>query len=417
MITYYEIGGQICFSDEADLPYKKIEEPSDAQKLTWLFKREPGSCRASFLVNDKALLAAKEESVGWLNSNSLKELAPVEPLPEWVKKLMEAGKVRAVNASHPRFEEILNFEAPKGKKRVHVLAIGDVGSMLLTGLHLLGGDVISKIGICDISDKVTARWEFEENQIAYPWDYDALPEIEVVTPENLFDCDVFVFVASKGIPPVGSGITDVRMYQFENNSKIIGHYAKMAREKQFKGLFCAVSDPVDPLAKTAFLESNKNEAGELDYMGLLPEQIQGFGLGVMNARAAYYAKRDERFKQFLTEGRSFGPHGQDLVIADSIENYNDAISKELTELTVTANLKMRAIGYKPFVAPAFSSGAISILMALRGQWHCGSVFLGGIYMGVKNRYTENGLETEILPLPDALYHRIVFAEENLKKII
>ena len=38
-------------------------------------------------------------------------------------------------------------------------------------------------------------------------------------------------------------------------------------------------------------------------------------------------------------------------------------------------------------------------------------------MGVKNRYTVNGLETEILPLPEALYDRIVFAEENLKKII
>ena len=65
----------------------------------------------------------------------------------------------------------------KEKKRVHVLAIGDVGSTLLTGLHLLGGDCISSIGICDISEKVTARWEFEENQIAYPWAYDALPEV------------------------------------------------------------------------------------------------------------------------------------------------------------------------------------------------------------------------------------------------
>ena len=417
MIHFYNVNGQICFSDIADLAYEKIDEPKSAEKLTWLFKREPGSCRASFLVNDKALLSATEENVSWLNSNKLDALAPVGEIPAWVEELIAAGKVRAVNAAHPRFEEIMNFQPKEGKKRVHVLAIGDVGSMLLTGLHLLGGDVISSIGICDISDQVTARWEFEENQIAYPWNYDALPEVDVVKPEQLFDCDVFVFVASKGIPPVGSGMTDVRMYQFENNSKIIGHYAKMAREKNFKGLFCAVSDPVDPLAKTAFLESNKNEAGELDYMGLLPEQIQGFGLGVMNARAAYYAKRDERFKQFLTEGRSFGPHGQDLVVADSIENYNDELSKELTQLTVTANLHMRSIGYKPFVAPAFSSGALSILLALRGEWHCGSVFLGGIYMGVKNRYTKNGLETEVLPLPDALYDRIVFAEENLKKIV
>lgn len=416
MITFYNANGHICFSDLADLAFEKVAEPKNAETLTWLFQREPGSCRASFKVNNKMLLSAPEENVSWLNSNKLEKLAPVE-IPAWVEEMIAAGKVRAVNASHPRFEEILAFQPKEGKKRVHVLAIGDVGSMLLTGLHLLGGDVISSIGICDISEQVTARWEFEENQIAYPWDYDALPEVDIVKPEQLFDCDVFVFVASKGIPPVGSGIKDVRMYQFENNSKIIGHYAKMAREKNFKGLFCAVSDPVDPLAKTAFLESNKNENGELDYMGLLPEQIQGFGLGVMNARAAYYAKRDERFTQFLTEGRSFGPHGQDLVVADSIENYNDELSKELTQLTVTANLHMRAIGYKPFVAPAFSSGAISILMCLRGQWHCGSVFLGGIYMGVKNRYTANGLEAEILPLPDALYDRIVFAEENLKAII
>ena len=429
MVTYYKIGDMFCASAHGDLPYEKTEKPAAGTTLTWLFTGEPGSRRASFLVNHPAELFAECEDVSWLNTNRLNASAydgqtrelPADLLAQLdagtLRAQLDAGTLRAVNASHPKFEEILAYKPKKGKKRVHVLAIGDVGSMLLTGLHLLGGDVISSIGICDISDKVTARWEFEENQIAYPWDYDAMPEVDVVDQDHLFDCDVFVFVASKGIPPVGSGVKDVRMYQFENNSKIIGHYAKMAREKNFKGLFCAVSDPVDPLAKTAFLESNKNEAGEYDWMGLLPEQIQGFGLGVMNARAAYYAKRDPRFKQFLTEGRSFGPHGQDLVIADSIENYNDELSKELTNLTVTANLHMRAIGYKPFVAPAFSSGAISILMTLREQWHCGSVFLGGVYMGVKNRYTEHGLETEALALPDALYERIVFAAENLAKIV
>ena len=419
MVTYYKIGDMFCASAHGDLPYEKTEKPAAGTTLTWLFTGEPGSRRASFLVNHPAELFAECEDVSWLNTNRLNASAydgQTRELPADLLAQLDAGTLRAVNASHPKFEEILAYKPKKGKKRVHVLAIGDVGSMLLTGLHLLGGDVISSIGICDISDKVTARWEFEENQIAYPWDYDAMPEVDVVDQDHLFDCDVFVFVASKGIPPVGSGVKDVRMYQFENNSKIIGHYAKMAREKNFKGLFCAVSDPVDPLAKTAFLESNKNEAGEYDWMGLLPEQIQGFGLGVMNARAAYYAKRDPRFKQFLTEGRSFGPHGQDLVIADSIENYNDELSKELTNLTVTANLHMRAIGYKPFVAPAFSSGAISILMTLREQWHCGSVFLGGVYMGVKNRYTEHGLETETLALSDALYERIVFAAENLAKI-
>ena len=36
------------------------------------------------------------------------------------------------------------------KCRVTLLALGDVGSTLLLGLRLLGGDVIRSIGICDV---------------------------------------------------------------------------------------------------------------------------------------------------------------------------------------------------------------------------------------------------------------------------
>ena len=415
---YYRIGKQLCCSFKEDLPFEKAETTAMREEPTvFLFDRDPDTCRASFLVNDPLLLLQENENVSWLSSRKLEEQALSLAIDEKVKSAAASGHLRAVNLRHPAFADILEEKPEKRKLRVNVLAIGDVGSNLLTGLHLLGGNCISSIGICDISDKVTARWEFEENQIAYPWDYDALPEVEIVKPDQLFQCDVFVFVASKGIPPVGSGVKDVRMYQFENNSKIVAQYAKQARKEQFKGLFAVVSDPVDPLAKTAWLESNRDENGVLDHRGLRPEQVQGFGLGVMNARAAYFAKRDERFKQFLSEGRTFGPHGQDLVVADSIENYNDVLSKELTELTVTANLHMRSIGFKPFVAPAYSSGAISLILMMEGRWHCGSVFLGGIFMGVKNRYTRHGLETEILPLPDALYERIVTAQDNLRKII
>lgn len=412
---YYKAEGQLCCSLIGDLSFERVEEPMEAVPVTFLFDREPDSSRASYKVNDPALLFQTKEDVSWLNRNKLGEVP--EKVPGTLAASIEAGTVRAVNLSHPKFREIMTERFTKEKKRVHVLAIGDVGSTLLTGLHLLGGDVIASIGICDISDNVTSRWEFEENQIAYPWDYDALPEVDVVKPEDLFKCDVFVFVASKGIPPVGSQVTDVRMYQFENNSKIVAQYARQARENHFKGLFAVVSDPVDPLTKTAYLESNRNENGEFDNMGLRPEQVHGFGLGVMNARAAYYAKRDPRFTQFLTEGRSFGPHGQDLVVADSIERYDDELSKELTQLTVTANLYMRSIGFKPYVAPAYSSGAISLILMMRGKWHCGSVFFGGVYMGVKNRYTPFGLETEILPLPEKLYERILVAQKNLQAII
>jgi len=232
--------------------------------------------------------------------------------------------------------------------------------------------------------------------------------------DKLMDCDVFVFVASKGIPPVGSGVKDVRMAQYENNKAIVSQYAKQAREAGFKGLFCVVSDPVDALARAAWQASNTDENGNFDGKGLRPEQVQGYGLGVMNARAAYYAKRQpELFGDFLTEGRAFGPHGQDLVIANSIANYDDERSRALTKLAVTANMEMRALGYKPYVAPALSSGAISILLTLRGEWHYGAVYFGGIYMGCRTRYTAVGLETEVLDMPAALFERIRQAEAGL----
>ena len=136
----------------------------------------------------------------------------------------------------------------------------------------------------------------------------------------------------------------------------------------------------------------------------------------MNARAAYFAKRDDRFARFLTEGRSFGPHGRGLVIADSIRHYNDARSRELTELTETANLRLRELGCKPYVAPAVSSGALQLLLTLRGEWHCGSVCLGGVWFGVKNRYTQRGLEWETLSLPDALFVRLRETEAQLRAL-
>ena len=177
-----------------------------------------------------------------------------------------------------------------------------------------------------------------------------------------------------------------------------------------------LSDPVDQLCQAAYNAANRNEQGEWDGLGLLPEQVQGYGLGVMTARAAYYAKQDERLASYLTEGRSFGPHGKGLLIANSVINYDDALSMELTEKTVTANLKMREIGFKPYVAPAVSSGAMQLILTLRGQWHCGSVCLGGIWFGVRNRYTAKGLDVETLDLPDGLYDRLQETEEILRSI-
>lgn len=412
MFYYYEKDGKILASNHSDLPYAP-GTPRAGEPIYYLVEGDPILGRGSFKVTAPGQLLAPH-SLEVLDESRLPSLE----LDEALSAALEAGQLTAVNTGRMGWESILTAAPNTGKKRVHILAIGDVGSTLLTGLKLLGGDVISTIGICDLSDQITARWEFEMGQINLPWDYNAFPDVEVVKPENLFDCDVFVFVASKGIPPVGSQVKDVRMAQFENNAAIVKTYARMARKANFQGLWCAVSDPVDPLAKTAYLESNKDEEGNWDGKGLRPEQVQGYGLGVMNARAAYFAKKDEKLSSFLTEGRSFGPHGTGLFIANSIENYNEEISQELTHKTVTANLVMREIGFKPYVAPALSSGALSILLTLRGEWHCGSVFLDGIFMGCKNRYTPAGVETELLPhIPDPLFAHIQEAADHLKTIL
>ena len=381
-------------------------------RIFYFVHGDPVLGRGSFRANHPGQLAAPH-GLSVLDASRLPSCPPDDDL----RGALEDGRLTVVNRSRPGWERML--QAPTaGRKRVHLLALGDVGSTLLTALKLLGGDVISSIGICDISSQLAARWEFEMGQVSLPWAYDALPEVEIVDEAHLFDCDVLVFVASRGIPPVGSAIRDVRMAQFENNAVIVRHYARLARERQFRGLWAAVSDPVDPLAKVAYLESNRDENGCWDGLGLLPEQVQGYGLGVMNARAAYYAKRQPRFASFLTDGRAFGPHGTGLWVANSLSAYDEELSRELTELTVSANMQMRAMGFKPYVAPALSSGALSLLLTLRGEWHCGSVFLDGVYMGCKNRYTPFGLETELLPhIPDPLYAHIEDAAKVLKEIV
>ncbi|MCH4187175.1 MAG: lactate dehydrogenase [Megasphaera sp.] len=291
--------------------------------------------------------------------------------------------------------------------RVHILALGDVGMTMLIGLRLLGGDVIRSIGICDINEKNVQRLEMEINQIRYPFAgvYAPLPPVESIGEEQLFDCDVFIFCASKGVPPVGV-VGDVRMAQLEANRGLIGHFAGLARKAAYSGLVCIVSDPVDPLC-----------AAFLDASGCSPAQIQGYGLGVMNARACYYAERHENMRHYLTEGRAFGPHGQDLVIADSVTKYDDSISRLLTEYVVQANVAIRNTGYKPYIAPALSSAALSILLTLRGQWHYGSVYLGapgcGAYFGVKNHMGPDGIIYEDIPMCRSLYSRLVTAYTNL----
>jgi len=415
-VHYYQQEDRFYASDLPHLTMQPVDRlPADAQ-LTWLFSRDPRDCRSSFCVSDERQLFAKSEDIRFLDPGRISARLPL--LPRRLQRRIEARTLQAVNIRHPLWQESRRIcpEAPLTRKRVHLLGLGDVGGALLTGLKTLGWDCISAIGIYDLNSSLVQRWVAETSQISWPWDYNVPPKVEAIGPEQLFDCDVFLFAATKSVPAVGSEVADVRMAQFEANRKIVEEYARQARRAGFRGLFGILSDPVDPLCRAAYAASNQDEDGSWDNRGLLAEQIHGFGLGVMNARAADLAGKDSRFTDFLRDGRSFGPHGRGLVIANSIEHYDDAISQELTAQTLAANLRIREMGYKPFVAPALSSGVFQLLLLLRSQWHCASVCLGGVWIGCRNRYTSCGLETEALSMPDALFARLLETEKDLHAI-
>lgn len=318
--------------------------------------------------------------------------------------------VMAVNTAFANWKDLLK-EDPlyllpnKENLRLHLTGLGDVGGTMLTGLRLKAGKKIASIGIYDKDQNRLERYEKEMNQIfCYE---EEMPEIEILEEERLFDCDVFVFAVAVAVPSIEEGKNiDVRMVQYEKNRAVVSYYAKLARKKGFKGLFAVVSDPVDQLCRSAYLASNENEQGLWDGKGLGNDQIRGFGLGVMNARARYYAKKlfpDLPYDEF---GRAFGPHGKGLVIANSISRYDETISDQLTNLAETANLRIREIGYKPYIAPALSSGCMSLLRCLGGEWHYSSTFIGGIWFGCRNRLTSLGNEIETYNFPEPLFKKI-----------
>lgn len=315
-------------------------------------------------------------------------------------------------------DEFLAYEnvlCKKKKYMVNILAMGDVGSTLLLGLRLLGGDIIEAIGIFDINREVTHRFEMEMNQISYPFfsgdgcdekeSLEDMPAVKVLKEEEIFNCDVFLFCPSVMVPEVDKKATeDVRMVQYEGNKKLVEKYVKKAKENEFNGIFAVMSDPVDPLCQCAV------------NAGLNREKVRGFGLGVMNARALYHSMKNKKFGEYKFKGRAYGPHGKDLVIANDIDNYDDDLSKELTELAVNANLEMRKIGFKPYIAPAISSGAISVIEFLKNRWHYSSISFGEVFLGIKNKLKNENVYFENPKLDIKLLCRIENAINNLKNI-
>ncbi|MBZ9688336.1 lactate dehydrogenase [Clostridium estertheticum] len=410
---YYICHEKLLISKE-EYPIQEEISESEAEKYIGMIyalnKLSPERGRRSFSVSHENFLFLKEENLNLL----VKPVAQALGLPQWLKTAIESNRVTSLNTMYPNWEQVLTYHQPI-KWRINVVGLGDVGGTLLTGLKLLGVDKIQSLGLYDRDINRNERYKYELSQILSADMHESSIKIISLKEEEVFDCDMFVFCVSVGVPEVGSESTDVRLVQFEGNAKIIGHYATLARENNFKGIFAVVSDPVDLLCKSAYIESNKGSDGNMDFMGLAPEQIRGYGLGVMNARACYYASQQDATKHYMNEGRAFGPHGDGLIIADSIINYNEVLSDALTHSTKTANLEVRSTGFKPYIAPALSSGALSILATINSNWHYSATFIGGTFMGCKNRLLPSGIELETLELNEVLLHKLNSTYKLLSK--
>ena len=371
--------------------------------LVFLVRRDPLKSRGCFAVGNTAQIMEPENACALLPNEAPAALPGLETF------VRENGAT-VLNTAFARAFDHLARPQKKSGLTATLVGLGDVGGTLLIALKLLGRE-LSRIAIYDPNEALCRRYEMELNQVLPP-DGVPLPEIAICSQERLFDCDLFLFTASRGVPPVGSDVQDVRMAQFVRNREMLAGYARRAREAAFGGLFCQISDPVDQLCRAVFLESNRDASGAFDAAGLLPEQVRGFGLGVMAARAAYHAKKDGID---FSGGRVYGPHGADLIVANHPQNYDEALSARLTQETVTANLRVRELGFKPYIAPALSSAAVSLLRLVRGEVCCSAIPMGGAYFGCRSRTTSAGILTQREALHPALFRKIEEVQQRLER--
>lgn len=413
-MIYYRINNKIVLSKIPRDSYEIVsEEEAKKEKgiIYALTNIDPRKSRRSFCVTHPSELFMEKEDLSILK----KPIDKVTDIPNWLIDKINKRQVTSINATYPNWEKVLSNNYPD-KWRINIVGLGDVGGTLVAGLRLMGGDYVSRVGIYDVEENRIKRWHYEAAQILSPDESAIHPEIHPLQEEELFDCEIFAFCVSVGVPEVGKEPEDVRIAQFEGNAKILKQYVKMARDKNYNGLFIVVSDPVDMLCKVAFNESNKDENGIMDFRGLAPEQIRGYGLGVMHGRAAYFAEEKDA-PHYLKEGRIFGPHGEGVVVADSISNYNEELSDYLTIRTKKANLDVRAFGFKPFVAPALGSGTLAFIETIKREWNYSATFMGGVFIGAKNRLLPSGVELETYDFPEKLYSKLQNTYDYLEKLV
>jgi hypothetical protein len=285
-----------------------------------------------------------------------------------------------------RYLNRLASPGPRGGACIGVIGLGQVGGLAAVGLASIPSarSGIAEILLHDINQPNLERWLAELASVT-TWRGEPLPVVRGASPDEMLrGCDGVLFVATDAVPPIGAAV-DVRMAQLTGNRSILRNLLTEGALAEFSGLLLVVSDPVEWLSLAAFVDSNADASGRFTGHGLAPERVGGLALGVMWGRGLAHARARGWEAAVRRRGAAFGPHSTEVVLFDDLVRPDEARSTALTLAAREGNLRLRELGFLPYVGPAVSSVALTLPDLLAGREVLASVFLDGIYFGAPTR--------------------------------
>jgi hypothetical protein len=368
-----------------------LDDPATADSLGWATRRRSAP-EPELVLRPREGDPRREPWIappGWVAGEGIATLlSRRQRSREWSFLPQPAGVLR--------YLEQLARPCEEAGVRVALAGLGRVGGMAAAVLAATPTrrSGIRELLVLDNDAANQERWLLELGSIAAWRSHEALPRIRPTTVTQAFrECDLFLFAATTGVPPLGSE-GDVRLVQFAPNRAIMREFLDQALAAAYTGLFLIVSDPVDTLAQAAFFDSNSDSAGGFTGRGLAPERIAGLGLGVMWARAMAQAKREGREAFVSRFGGAFGPHNAEVVAFDDLRHPDTRRSESLSRAARECNFLVRQLGFLPFVGPGVSSVALALPPLFAGRQALASVFVDGVYFGAPAR-----LQGGVHPVP------------------
>lgn len=321
-------------------------------------------------------------------------------------------------AGHPGVDPGLRAIAATPRPGGLVVGIAGLGRVGGTAAAMLAAlpAARSRLGellLHDVDAANEERWYLELQSIAAWGNHAVQPRLRRAAREELYrSCDVVLFAATAGVPPIGAS-GDVRLAQFAPNRAVLAAHLECARAAQFSGLFLVVSDPVECLALAAFRDSNADAQGRFHGAGLAPERIAGLALGVMWGRALAAARAQGWETSVRRAGGAYGPHSPEVLVFDDLRRPDAGRSDILSRAARTGNLVIRELGHLPYVGPAVSSVGLTLPPLLAGREVLASVFLDGIYFGAPARLLA-GVRPVPRPIGPPVRARLAELERSLR---